>query len=77
MVLSDENTPPSGNILKIRVVHSAPSAPPVDVYVTAPGADINATTPTLSDVAFLGFSDFLEIPEDDYQIRPLSAITRR
>ena len=69
LVLADENTPPSGNLLKIRVVHSAPSAPPVDVYVTAPGEDINAAAPTLSDVAFLGFSDFLEVPEGDYQIR--------
>jgi hypothetical protein len=69
LVLPDENTPPSGSVLKIRVVHSAPSAPPVDVYVTTPGADINAATPTLSDVAFTEFSDFLEIPEDDYQIR--------
>lgn len=73
LVLPDENTPPSGNILKIRVVHSAPSAPPVDVYVTAPGADIITATPTLSGVAFLGFSDFLEIPEDDYQIRVTAA----
>jgi hypothetical protein len=73
LVLSDENTPPSGNILKIRVVHSAPSAPPVDVYVTAPGADINAATPTLSNVAFTEFSPFLEIPEDDYQIRVTAA----
>jgi hypothetical protein len=69
LVLPDENTPPSGNLLKIRVVHSAPSAPPVDVYVTAPGADINTTTATLSNVAFTEFSDFLEIPEGDYQIR--------
>jgi hypothetical protein len=69
LVLPDENTPPSGNFLHIRVVHSAPSAPPVDVYVTAPGADINAATPTLSNVAFTEFSDFLEIPEGDYQIR--------
>jgi hypothetical protein len=69
LVLPDENAPPSGNLLNIRVVHSAPSAPPVDVYVTAPGADINAGTPTLSNVAFTGFSDFLEIPEGDYQIR--------
>ena len=73
LVLPDENTPPSGNLLKIRVVHSAPSAPPVDVYVTPPGADINAATPTLSDVAFLGFSDFLEVPEGDYQIRVTAA----
>ena len=69
LVLPDENTPPSGNFLNIRVVHSAPSAPPVDVYVTAPGADINSATPTLSNVAFTEFSDFLEIPEGDYQIR--------
>jgi len=69
LVLPDENTPPSGNFLKIRVVHSAPSAPPVDVYVTAPGADINDALPTVPDVAFLGFSDFLEVPEGDYQIR--------
>jgi hypothetical protein len=69
LVLPNENSPPSGNVLKINVVHSAPSAPPVDVYVTAPGADINAATPTLSDVAFTEFSPFLEIPEDDYRIR--------
>ena len=69
LVLPDENFPPGGNILKIRVVHSAPSAPPVDVYVTAPGVDINTTTATLSNVAFTEFSDFLEIPEGDYQIR--------
>ena len=69
LVLTDANTPPSGNFLKIRVVHSAPSAPPVDVYVTAAGADINTATPTLSNVAFTEFSDFLEVPEGDYQIR--------
>ena len=69
LVLKDKITPPSGNLLNIRVVHSAPSAPAVDVYVTAPGADINTATPTLSNVAFTEFSDFLEIPEGDYQIR--------
>jgi hypothetical protein len=72
LVLKDKITPPSGNLLNIRVVHSAPSAPPVDVYVTAPGADLNAAVPTLSDVAFLEFSDFLEVPEGDYQIRVTS-----
>ena len=69
LILDDEGTPPSGNLLRIRVVHSSPSAPPVDVYVTAPGADINSATPTLSNVPFKTNSDFLEIPEGDYQIR--------
>jgi hypothetical protein len=71
--LDDENTPPSGNILKIRVVHSAPSAPAVDVYVTAPGAYINTATPTLPNVVFKDYSDFLEILEGDYQIRVTTA----
>ncbi len=69
LVLDDEGTPPSGNLLRIRVVHSSPTAPPVDVYVTAPGADINSATPTLSNVPFKANSNFLEIPEGDYQIR--------
>jgi len=69
LVLPDEGSPPSGNFLRIRVVHSSPSAPPVDVYVTAPGADINAIPPTLSNVVFKDVSDFLEIPEGNYQIR--------
>ena len=69
LVLTDDGTPPSGNLLKIRVVHSSPSAPAVDVYVTAPGADINAVNPTLTNVPFKANSDFLEIPEGDYQIR--------
>jgi hypothetical protein len=69
LVLPDEGSPASGNLLRIRVVHGSPSAPAVDVYVTAPGADINAATPTLLNVAFEDVSDFLEIPEGDYQIR--------
>jgi hypothetical protein len=73
LVLPDEGSPPSGNLLKIRVVHGSPSAPSVDVDVTAPGTDINAETPTLPNVPFKGFSDFLEIPEGDYQIRITAA----
>jgi hypothetical protein len=70
LVLPDENTPPADpDSLKVRVVHGAPSAPPVDVYVTVPGLDISTTTPNLSDVAFKGISAFLEVLEGNYQIR--------
>ena len=69
LVLPDEGSPATGNFLRIRVVHSSPSAPAVDVYVTAPGADINATPPTLTNVVFKDVSDFLEITEGNYQIR--------
>jgi len=69
LVLSDDDNPPSGNLLKLRVVHGSPSAPPVDVYVTAPGVDLATTSPTLTNVSYTEFSDFLEISEGDYQIR--------
>jgi hypothetical protein len=54
--------------VRVRVVHGAPAAPMVDVYVTAPGADITA-------VAALGSFSFGEelgpvtVPAADYQIQ--------
>src|SRR5688572_30987733 len=50
LVLEDDRTaPPAGNV-KVRAVHGAPSAPAVDVYVTAPGADLQTATPALTNV---------------------------
>ena len=69
LVLSDDDSPPGGDLLKIRVVHASPSAPGVDVYVTAPGEDIDAVFPTLTNLFFMNASDFLDIPGDTYQIR--------
>ena len=60
---------PVATFLKSASCTAPRALPPVDVYVTAPGADISTTAPTLSNVAFTEFSDFLEIPEGDYQIR--------
>ena len=54
IVLEDDRTaPPAGNA-KVRAVHGAPSAPAVDIYVTAPGADLEAATPALTNVPFGG-----------------------
>jgi hypothetical protein len=41
----------------------------VDIYVTAPGADLQVATPTLTNVPFGAASDYLEIPAGDYQLR--------
>ena len=40
LVLEDDLTAPTAGNVKVRAVHGAPSAPAVDVYVTAPGADL-------------------------------------
>jgi hypothetical protein len=69
LVLTDDRTaPPAGNV-KVRAVHGAPSAPAVDIYVTAPGADLQAATPALSNVPFGAASDYLTVPAGDYQVR--------
>ena len=69
LVLTDDLTNPAAGNVKVRLVHGAPSAPNVDIYVTAPGADISMTAPTLTDVPFRGYSDYLEVPAGSYQVR--------
>ena len=76
IVLEDDNSAPSSGNIKVRIVHGAPSAPAVDVYITAPGADINTATPALEDVPFQAFSDYIEAPAGSYQIRVTPAGTK-
>ena len=61
MLEDDRTAPPAGNV-KVRAVHGAPSAPAVDVYVTAPGADLQTATPALTNVPFGAASDYLAGP---------------
>ena len=62
-----------GNV-RAQVVHAAPAAPAVDVYVTAPGADLATSNPI--NAAPLGFQDStgrVDVPGGDYQIRVTAA----
>jgi hypothetical protein len=45
----------------------------VDIYVTEPGADLEAATPALANVPFGAASDYLEAPAGDYQVRVTAA----
>jgi hypothetical protein len=76
LALRDDNAVPAAGQVRLRVVHGAPSAPAVDVYVTAPGADLDAATPTLTSVPFGAASDYLEVPAGNYQVRVTVAGTR-
>lgn len=69
LVLEDDNTEPDEGIIKIRVVHAAPSAPNVDVYVTSAAAELDSVEPVLQDVPFGIASNYLEVPAADYRIR--------
>ena len=58
------------NEASVQVVHGATSAGPVDVYLTALGADLATATPIASGVAFGQFSPLMTIaPSDSYELR--------
>ena len=51
LLVTDDNTAPPRDSVKLRVIHLAQSAGNVDVYVTAPNASIATTAPTFANVA--------------------------
>ena len=69
IVLEDDNTAPAAGNARVRAVHGAPSAPAVDIYITAPGADLTTETPLLTDVEFGQVADYIEAPAGTYQVR--------
>lgn len=57
---------------RAQVVHASPSAPPVDVYVTALDADLAGSSPVngaMTPLAFEQYTEQLEVPAGNYQIR--------
>jgi hypothetical protein len=76
IVLEDDNSPPAAGTARIRAIHGAPSAPAVDVYVTAPDVDLEAELPTLGNVEFGDVADYIEAPVGDYQVRVTPAGTK-
>ena len=74
-VTTDTNTTPAAGQARVRVVHLAPTAGAVDVFVTAVGADLSQATPTLAGVAYRGVSGYLAIAAGTYQVRAVPAGT--
>jgi hypothetical protein len=76
IVLQDDNTAPAAGNARVRAIHGAPSAPAVDIYVTAPDADLATATPVLTGVEFGDVADYLEVPAGEYQVRVTPAGTK-
>ena len=58
---------------RVQVMHSAPDAPVVDVYITAPEVNLSEEQPFADDLAYLAVSEAVEVPAGSYQIRITSA----
>lgn len=73
-ITTDTNSIPALGSVRVRVVHLAPSAGNVDVFVTAVGADLALATPTLANVP-LRASAYLSVLAGTYQVRVVPAGT--
>lgn len=71
----DNSLPPTATQTRVRVVHLSPTAGAVDIFVTAPGADLATATPTLANVPFRAASAYLTVPAGTYQVRVVPAGT--
>lgn len=74
-VTTDTNPAAPAAQARVRVVHLSPTAGNVDIFVTAPGADLAAATPTLANVPYRGVSGYLVVNAGTYQVRVVPAGT--
>lgn len=66
-VLTDDNRP-LATAAKVRIVHAAPSAGRVDIYVTAPGASIASATPAFANVPLRAETGYVNLAGGSYAV---------
>jgi hypothetical protein len=67
--LLQETTSDNGGNLQVNIANTAVTASVVDVYVTAPGADITTMNPNFGGLAYNGNSLIQTLPAGVYQVR--------
>jgi hypothetical protein len=69
LVLTDDNAAGDAGTARLRALHVAPSGATLDVYVTAPGADLATSQPAIPALSFKSASAYVSLPAGQYQIR--------
>lgn len=75
-IVNPSDSPITAGSFRAQVVHGAPSAPPVDVYVTTLDADLAGSAPVNgagTPLAFGAFTPQLEVTAGNYQVRVTAA----
>ena len=68
ILLTDDNTAPSSGSVKLRIVNASPDIGNVDVYIVAPGTNIQSKTPTISNLAFQAASSYQTLTAGTYEV---------
>ncbi len=69
ILLDDRTVDPGAGNFSLRVVNAATGSGTVDVYVTPPGASLDAATPSVAGVAVGSASLFVVLPAGNVEIR--------
>jgi hypothetical protein len=69
ILLTDDNSAPMPNNFKVRFVHASPTSDAVDLYITAPDANLTSAQPSFANVVFGGFAGYANLPEGMFQLR--------
>jgi hypothetical protein len=75
-IVTDARPSVDTSLIKIRVLHEAPSGGSLDMYLTAPLADLTAATPTVTGTTFGTGTSYQVLPSGSYQVRLTTAGTK-
>jgi hypothetical protein len=77
VLLADSFTDPGDGFFSLRLVNAAPGPGALDLYLTAPGANLSATAPAIANVAYNSNSSFVSIAIGaSFEIRITAAGTK-
>ena len=76
LVLESGITAPTSGTFNLRVINVAAGIGAVDVYLTAAGADLNSTSPNLSNIAGGASSSLIPVNTGSYELRVTAAGTK-
>ena len=75
VVSTDLNPVPTASQVEVRIVNVSPAAGAIDVFVTAPNADLSAATPTASSSGAPDPLNYVVLAPGTYQVRAVPAGT--
>jgi hypothetical protein len=75
LVVDDANPEIASNQVRVRAVNMSPTGGALDIFVTAPNADLAAATPTFANVGLRAASSYVTLTPGTYQVRAVPAGT--